>query len=55
MKKEGQSLTQHERKIIERIRQKQKTSHGKPWMLIIRHPGGKAPIKLFNAEPGIDK
>jgi hypothetical protein len=46
-------LSPAERRVVVEIRRM--TVNGKPDQLIIRYPGGKAPIQVFSVAPTVDK
>lgn len=43
-------VTQYEQWIIEAIRKERRDSAGRPFNIIIRHPGGNAPFQIMRAE-----
>lgn len=44
------TVTQYEQWIIEAIRKERRDSAGRPFNIIIRHPGGNAPFQIMRAE-----
>lgn len=44
------TATQYEQWIIEVIRKERRDNAGRPFNIIIRHPGGNAPFQIMRAE-----